>query len=294
MTTGPSSTADSPHVPSPGPESASRSPRLQQQRSIVAVATTTMDHRCCSGCGTGAAFRPAGALRQPRNDAQGHRITGHAGLPVRECAGRSAVYRCGTERLPVTRGNGAADPHDVWPSIVVSARRKRQYVGNALPEPSWVYSQPPECNDPNRARSCGHVKSEGGGMTHTVWGSAPGDDRNCSRDAAPHGGSGGLPWRVAVLALVVCLALAACSSSQGVSGQTPANSAASGPRITVDMVTHGQAFDPFWALVQEGRADGRERLQRQPGLQLPDHHQPAGSRPRSSPRPPRSTRRGWW
>ena len=90
-------------------------------------------------------------------------------------------------------------------------------------------------------------------MTRNRWGSAPGDNRNCSRDAAPHGGSsGGLPWRVTVLALAVCLALAACSSSQGVSGQTPVNSAASGPRITVDMVTHGQAADPFWALVKEG------------------------------------------
>ena len=89
-------------------------------------------------------------------------------------------------------------------------------------------------------------------MTHIVWGSTPEDDRNCSRDAAPHGGSGGLPWRVAVLALVVCLALAACSSSKGVSGQTPVNSTTSGPRITVAMVTHGQAADPFWALVKDG------------------------------------------
>ena len=90
-------------------------------------------------------------------------------------------------------------------------------------------------------------------MTRNGWGSAPEDNRNCSRDAAPHGGSsGGLPWRVTVLALVVCLALAACSSSQGVSGQTPVNSTTSGPRITVAMVTHGQAADPFWALVKDG------------------------------------------
>src|SRR5205807_10578644 len=41
-------------------------------------------------------------------------------------------------------------------------------------------------------------------------------------------------------------------SSQGVSDTTPANSAAKGPRITVVMVTHGQSFDPFWALVQKG------------------------------------------
>ena len=112
-------------------------------------------------------------------------------------------------------------------------------------------------------------------MTRNGWGSAPGDNRNCSRDAAPHGGSsGGLPWKVTVLALVVCLALAACSSSQGVSGQTPVNSATSGPRITVDMVTHGQAFDPFWALVQEGRTDGGDSLQRQPRLPLPSTTNP--------------------
>jgi simple sugar transport system substrate-binding protein len=53
-------------------------------------------------------------------------------------------------------------------------------------------------------------------------------------------------------ALVTCLALAACTSSSGVSGQTQARSAATGARITVDMVTHGQAFDPFWALVKKG------------------------------------------
>ena len=55
----------------------------------------------------------------------------------------------------------------------------------------------------------------------------------------------------AVLALTACVAAAACSS-QGVSGSTPANSAANGPRVTVIMVTHGQSFDPFWALVQKG------------------------------------------
>ena len=84
---------------------------------------------------------------------------------------------------------------------------------------------------------------------------------NNSRGEAPrHDHNGVLPGRragfsrgVTVLAVAACLALAACSSSsQGVSGQTPARSAQSGPRITVDMVTHGQAFDPFWALVKEG------------------------------------------
>ena len=59
--------------------------------------------------------------------------------------------------------------------------------------------------------------------------------------------------QVAALAagvLGLSLALAACSS-QGTSGTTPANSVA-GSRITVAMVTHGQAFDPFWALVKKG------------------------------------------
>jgi len=53
----------------------------------------------------------------------------------------------------------------------------------------------------------------------------------------------------AVALLILCL-LAACSS-QGTSGTTPTNSVA-GSRITVAMVTHGQAFDPFWALVKKG------------------------------------------
>lgn len=87
-------------------------------------------------------------------------------------------------------------------------------------------------------------------MTHTSRGGAPKDHGKCSRVGIHQGGSAGFSWTV-VVALVVCLALAACSS-QGVSGQTPANSATSGPRITVAMVTHGQAFDPFWALVKKG------------------------------------------
>jgi simple sugar transport system substrate-binding protein len=89
-------------------------------------------------------------------------------------------------------------------------------------------------------------------MAHTSRGGAPKDDGTCSRNGAPHGGRAGFSWRVAVAALAACLLLAACSSSQKVSGQTPANSTTSGPRITVAMVTHGQAFDPFWALVKEG------------------------------------------
>jgi simple sugar transport system substrate-binding protein len=54
----------------------------------------------------------------------------------------------------------------------------------------------------------------------------------------------------AAAALLILGLLAACSS-QGTSGTTPTNSAA-GTRITIAMVTHGQAFDPFWALVKKG------------------------------------------
>ena len=52
-----------------------------------------------------------------------------------------------------------------------------------------------------------------------------------------------------VLLMIVC-SLAACSS-QG-TATSPPTSAASGPRITVSMITHGQAFDPFWSLVEKG------------------------------------------
>jgi ABC-type sugar transport system, periplasmic component len=92
--------------------------------------------------------------------------------------------------------------------------------------------------------------------------------------------------------VAACLALAACSS-QGVSGQTPARSAQSGPRITVDMVTHGQAFDPFWALVQKGAQAAAKDF----NVNLVYHSpSPPIRRPRrrSSTRPPRGTRRGWW
>ena len=118
--------------------------------------------------------------------------------------------------------------------------------------PSGLYSRPHWWNDPGRARSCGHVRSEGSGMTNTSRGGAPKHDGNCSRNGVLPGRRAGFSRGVAVLAVAACLALAACSSSQGVSGQTPARSAQTGSRITVDMVTHGQAFDPFWALVQKG------------------------------------------
>lgn len=55
------------------------------------------------------------------------------------------------------------------------------------------------------------------------------------------------------LALVLCLAaFGAVACGQSTSGPTPVNSPKKGPPITVAMVTHGQAGDPFWALVQAG------------------------------------------
>jgi simple sugar transport system substrate-binding protein len=60
----------------------------------------------------------------------------------------------------------------------------------------------------------------------------------------------------AAVALGLSWALAACSS-QGTSGGTPANSAV-GARIAVAMVTHGQAFDPFWGLVKKGAQQAAE------------------------------------
>ena len=54
----------------------------------------------------------------------------------------------------------------------------------------------------------------------------------------------------AVVALSLVWALAGCSG-QSTSGTSPANSP-KGPRITMAMVTHGQAFDPFWGLVKKG------------------------------------------
>ena len=90
-------------------------------------------------------------------------------------------------------------------------------------------------------------------MTHTSRGGAPRHDGNCSRDGVRPGRRAVFSRGAAVLAVAACLTLAACTSSgQGASGQTPARSAQSGPRITVDMVTHGQALDPFWALVKKG------------------------------------------
>ena len=130
-------------------------------------------------------------------------------------------------------------------------------------------------------------------MAHTSRGGAPEDDFSCSRNGAPHGGrKARLSRRVAVLALLACLSLAACTS-QGASGQSPARSAASGPRITVDMVTHGQAGDPFWALVKEGAQTAAKDFNVKLVYSSPATTNPQ-NRPRSSPRPPRSTRRAWW
>ncbi len=55
------------------------------------------------------------------------------------------------------------------------------------------------------------------------------------------------------LPLIVVLAVVALGGcGQSTSGPTPANSPHKAPAITIAMVTHGQAFDPFWALVQAG------------------------------------------
>jgi simple sugar transport system substrate-binding protein len=54
-------------------------------------------------------------------------------------------------------------------------------------------------------------------------------------------------WLAVVIATV---ALAACG--QSTSGSAPANSPTKGPPIPIAMVTHGQAFDPFWSLVKKG------------------------------------------
>src|SRR5580704_14219805 len=120
-------------------------------------------------------------------------------------------------------------------------------------------------------------------MTHTSRGGAPKNHGKCSRADIPQGGSTGFSWMV-VAALVACLALAACSSSQGVSGQTPANSATSGPRITVAMVTHGQAFDPFWALVKKGAQTAATDFNVNLVYSSP-RPRTRRNRPRSSPRP---------
>src|SRR5437764_9597613 len=59
------------------------------------------------------------------------------------------------------------------------------------------------------------------------------------------------PRRLAAAVVPLLLfSLAACTK-QSTSGTTPANFP-SGPPIAVAMVTHGQAFDPFWALVKKG------------------------------------------
>lgn len=60
----------------------------------------------------------------------------------------------------------------------------------------------------------------------------------------------GLTTSLVAVALLISSLLAACAN-QGTSGSSPTNSVA-GTRISVAMVTHGQAFDPFWSLVQKG------------------------------------------
>jgi simple sugar transport system substrate-binding protein len=57
--------------------------------------------------------------------------------------------------------------------------------------------------------------------------------------------------RLTAAAALLAVGILAGCSSPGTPGTTPANSAV-GKRITIAMVTHGQAFDPFWALVKKG------------------------------------------
>ena len=58
--------------------------------------------------------------------------------------------------------------------------------------------------------------------------------------------------RLALALILVVSAAGAAACTQRTSGPTPANSPKKGPPITVVMVTHGQAGDPFWALVKAG------------------------------------------
>lgn len=58
--------------------------------------------------------------------------------------------------------------------------------------------------------------------------------------------------RLALALIVIVTAGGAVACGRSTSGPTPANSAKSGPPITIVMVTHGQAGDPFWALVKAG------------------------------------------
>jgi simple sugar transport system substrate-binding protein len=52
--------------------------------------------------------------------------------------------------------------------------------------------------------------------------------------------------------ILVFAAVVVVACGQSTSGPTPVNSAKKGPPIAVAMVTHGQAGDPFWALVKAG------------------------------------------
>jgi simple sugar transport system substrate-binding protein len=58
--------------------------------------------------------------------------------------------------------------------------------------------------------------------------------------------------RVSLMLVLTFAAVGIVGCGQSTSGPTPTNSPKKGPAITVAMVTHGQAGDPFWALVQAG------------------------------------------
>ncbi len=75
----------------------------------------------------------------------------------------------------------------------------------------------------------------------------------------------------AVVPLLLC-SLAACTK-QSTSGTTPANYP-SGPPISLAMVTHGQGFDPFWALVQKGAQTAAAQFNIKLAYQSPDTTNP--------------------
>src|SRR4051812_4761773 len=72
-----------------------------------------------------------------------------------------------------------------------------------------------------------------------------------SAQVSRSGGTVMRPRSLAVVAVPLALCMLAACTKQGTAEKTPAN-APSGPQINIAMVTHGQQFDPFWALVQKG------------------------------------------
>ena len=230
--------------------------------------------------------------------------TCQAGHPV-----TAGPQRWGGSSSRVARSNGSPP----WVLQANGMARDASVVGWCLVVPAGlvlgIYSQPYPRDDSPRTRSCGHVYVQGRRLWRMPAGAAmprkiaatarataccmagppaflegsvnrfpprPNLDRRPAAEPATpvHRGNLRRPRGLAVsaaLALIACL-LAACSS-QGVV-TTPANSAAKGPRISVAMVTHGQGFDPFWALVRKGAEQAATDFNVDLRLQLPRHHRP--------------------